>query len=191
MLPYHLLPDIERSSFKNNLHKDHKVPVAPEIHGLQSDIVPFPNVMLLRADGMWIYAKQDQCSPTSHDQHHQHHQHQHEEEEEEEEQQQKKLEQQEQQQLPTTLRRSSFKDWQFELRGCSNISSTKVDWRHHAEAPLVSSDLSLTFFLGDSYIVGVSIWWRKYCTSRYGEPYQEQHIYIMYIYTVYIYNTLI
>ena len=61
-----------------------------------------------------------------------------------------------------TWKTTTKHDWQLQLRDCSNISSTKVDWRHHAEAPLVSWDFSRVFVkLRDPYIVSECLLWEN------------------------------
>ena len=79
---YATLPPATRNrniqlSFKRNLDE---VPVAPETHGLQSDIET-----VCFSGSIWIYAKQDLCDhhhdhhhdDHHHDDHHHHHRHRH------------------------------------------------------------------------------------------------------------------
>ena len=167
---YATLPPATRNrniqlSFKRNLDE---VPVAPETHGLQSDIET-----VCFSGSIWIYAKQDLCDH-HHDHHHDdhHHRHRHPPHHHHHHQQQQQQQQQQPNRTRTCILQKATPNvnrqlnmlGHFQLRDCSNISSTKVDWRHHAEAPLVSSDVSPVFlFLRDPYIVSECRYgeWRK------------------------------
>ena len=202
---YATLPPATRNrniqlSFKRNLDE---VPVSPETHGLQSDIetVCFPG-------SIWIYAKQDLCDhhhDHHHDDHHHHrhrhrhrhrhphhhhhlHPHHHHHHHHQQQQQPNRTRTCILQKATPNVNRQLNMFGHFQLRDCSNISSTKVDWRHHAEAPLVSSDVSSVFlFLRDPNIVSECLLWMEKIlhARRYGETYQQiiyryYHILIQY-----------
>ena len=190
---YATLPPATRNrniqlSFKRNLDE---VPVAPETHGLQSDIET-----VCFSGSIWIYAKQDLCDhhhdhhhdDHHHDDHHHHHHHHHHHRHRHRHRHphhhphphhHHHHHHQQQQQQPNRTRTCILQKatpnvnrqlnmlGHFQLRDCSNISSTKVDWRHHAEAPLVSSDVSPVFlFLRDPYIVSEYLLWMEKILHR-------------------------
>ena len=166
---YATLPPATRNrniqlSFKRNLDE---VPVAPETHGLQSDIET-----VCFSGSIWIYAKQDLCD--HHDDHHHHHHHHrhrhphpHPHPHHHHQQQPNRTRTCILQKATPNVNRQLNMLGHFQLRDCSNISSTKVDWRHHAEAPLVSSDVSPVFlFLRDPYIVSEYLLWMEKILHR-------------------------